>query len=157
VRIRGVVSKFVQGWDHVSGDIQSEDGNRYKVITSKDIQPDCIGRRYLVESEPVEFESSNTIRRIAKNIIRPSAEKKIIPSSHRELCVVIDENMLMRSVGGRLTTEFGALDGIAPDSIVECGVKKSAGHTMWMATEIRFVAASENEVEDWTLAAVSNV
>ena len=156
MRIRGTVTRFIQGWDHVSGDIQSEDGDRYKVITSRDIQPDCIGRRYLVESESVEFESSNTIRRIANNIIRPSAEKKIIPSLHRELCVVIDENMLMRSLGGRLTTEFGSLDGIAPDSIVECGVKKSAGHTMWMATDIRFIATSESEV-DWTLAEVANV
>jgi hypothetical protein len=62
----------------------------------------------------------------------------------------------MRSAGGRLTTEFGALDAIAPDSIVECGVKKSAGHTMWMATDIRFIASSESEV-DWALAEVANV
>jgi hypothetical protein len=156
VRIRGIVIKFIQGWNHVSGEIQSEHGEKYKVITSKDIRPDCIGRRYLVESESVEFEGSYTIRRVAKNIIRPSAETKIIPSSHRELCVVIDENMLMRSAGGRLTTEFGALDAIAPDSIVECGVKKSAGHTMWMATDIRFIASSESEV-DWALAEVANV
>ena len=147
MRLNGTVVTFIQRFDSVGGKIRIENDDWYKVISSKDISPDCIGRRFLIPGEPVTFQAKST-GRIATNIVRPFAEKSIIPSNHRELAIVIDENFLMRRFGGRLVADRGALDGIPPDSIVSCGVTKSAGHTMWRAVDVRHVAASESEV-DW--------
>jgi hypothetical protein len=152
VRIQGKVTKFVQGWNFISGEIEADDDERYKVVSSKDISADARGRRFLRQGEVCEFDSSRTLRRVAKNITRPFAEK--VDPRERELCLVIDGDFLMRQVGGRLATDFGVLDGISPGSIVSCGVSSSNGHTMWRATEVRFVSSSESDV-NWAVEEAS--
>lgn len=147
MRIQGTVIKFVQGWDFISGEIQANDGDKYKVVSSKDISADLRGRRFLEVGEVCEFDSSRVLRKVAKNITRPFAEK--VDPHAREMCMVVDSDVLMRMVGGRLATDFGVLVGIPPGSIVSCKAVPSHGHSMSRAVDLRFVAESEADVKNW--------
>jgi hypothetical protein len=147
VRIQGKVTRFVQGWNFISGEIDADDGERYKVVSSKDISPDARGRRFLQPGEVCEFDSSRTLRRVAKNITRPFAEK--VDPHERELCLVIDGDFLMRQIGGRLATDYGALDGIPPGSIVSCGVASSQGDTR-CGGQPRFASSPRQKVKSRT-------
>src|SRR5580704_10719317 len=77
------------------GFIRGEDGKRYWA-SDREIHNDCIGRRYLVNSEPVIFDPGldSAGRQIARDVVRPWAEtgegkKGFGLSCYREACEVI--------------------------------------------------------------------
>jgi hypothetical protein len=156
--MEGFVLNWCQTTDFASGKIVDKEDNWYSV-TGRDVEPDSIGRIFLVVGEPVRFrsitrnknKSGTKTYKHATDIERPKKENNIDPKTHRELCLVKDSNWLVRQLGGLLTVCYGDLDGIAPKSIVSCGVKQDIGRVTWRATNIKFIAESEAEV-DWTKA-----
>jgi len=148
--MNGVCTEWSQSWNYSSGAIKSESGLWYRVISGRDLELDCIGRCFMSVNEPVTFEpgeiqkAKRTIR-VARDIRRPWRELGIDPATHREICVVKSEGFLVRSLGGLLVVRDDDLAGISAGSIVECGVTASPGYPTWRATDIRFVAADEEE------------
>jgi hypothetical protein len=153
--IQGNAVSWLQTTENGSGKIIDSENNWYRVA-GHSVEWDCLGRVFLEVGEPVLFhaktkvsKSSGKTYRVALNVKRPNKETGIDPRNWRELCLVRDSNFVVRQLGGLLVVGYDDLSGLRPGDIISCGIERDGNFPTWRATNIRFVAESESEI-DWS-------
>jgi hypothetical protein len=140
------------------GKILGEDGKTY-AVSDRQINGDCIGRRFLLEGEPVTFEPfSNGKFLEARSVVRPWAETGESAgyglSTYRETCEVMyndgpgkkDKRYLLRELGGHLNFTPKNHEHFAVGQIVEVGLSPNPNPKgPWRAVHIRRVCDSREE------------
>lgn len=156
--MNGTVKWWGQERDRAYGQIRGGLSGTYEV-SGREVEPDCLGRIMLIPDEPVEFEfefenrprHANPNRRDhhAIQVKRPWKETDIDDRGWREICEVVNENYLIRQIGGLLTVVRSDDLILCPEQVVEVSIEPPAFGNTWRAHNIKLI--HENAAEfDWS-------